>query len=65
MIFQEFFSKHELLRVFQITQQMDVTLAIWMLRLACENCGIHQKNYAKDPVRVVAPTTIPTTLQTY
>jgi hypothetical protein len=44
-----FLSKYELLRVFQIAQQMAAMPAIWTLRLALENCGIHQKYCAKDP----------------
>jgi hypothetical protein len=40
--FKIFLSKHELLRVFQIAQQMAAMLAFWTLRLALENCGIRQ-----------------------
>jgi hypothetical protein len=66
MIFREFFfSKQTLLRDFQMAQQIAASPAIWILRLAEEYCGIHQKNWANDPGRVWAPAAVPTMLHKY
>jgi hypothetical protein len=48
-----------------MVQQITANPAILILRLAEECCGIHQKNWAKDPGRLWAPTAIPTMLHKY